>query len=327
MTTTKWRSVIALSTAAVLSGGLLAGCGSSSAKAGGGSTGNPLVQAKPSGTVVIGSNSFAESTLLADIYGQALAAKGFTVKYQLDIGARAVTYQQISSGALTVMPEYNGALLDYLDTKVVNKPAEAQTSTAGVESELAADLPGSLEVLTPATAQNNDTLTLTQAEATKLHLSQGASIADFVTALGTQQVTIGAAPEYQTKTDGLVGIEQQYGLKASQVTFKPLDEGGTLSEAALTNDSVDAGDLFTTDTVIAKGSMLTLTDPKNIFGLQNVVPLVYKAGLSQAGIDQLNAVDAKLDSATLLKLDNENAGQGQDPATVAKTWLTSEGLI
>jgi osmoprotectant transport system substrate-binding protein len=328
MSTIKWRSVIALSTAAVLSGGLLAGCSSSSSPSTGSSGGsNPLVQAKPSGTVVIGSNSFAESTLLADIYGQALAAKGFTVKYQLNIGARAVTYQQISSGALTVMPEYNGALLDYLDTSVVKKAAEAQTSTAGVESELAADLPGSLEVLTPAAAQDNDTLTLTQAEATKLHLSQGASIADFVTALGTQQITIGAAPEYQTKTDGLLGIEQDYGLKASQVTFKPLDEGGTLTEAALTNNSVEAGDLFTTDTTIAKGSMLTLTDPKNIFGLQNVVPLVYKSGLSQAGIDQLNAVSAKLDSATLLKLDNENAGQGQDPATVAKSWLTSEGLV
>ena len=328
MSTTKWRSVIALSTAAVLSGGLLAGCSSSSSPSTGSSGGsNPLVQAKPSGTVVIGSNSFAESTLLADIYGQALAAKGFTIKYQLNIGARAVTYQQISSGALTVMPEYNGALLDYLDTSVVKKAAEPQTSTAGVESELAADLPGSLEVLTPAAAQDNDTLTLTQAEATKLHLSQGASIADFVTALGTQQITIGAAPEYQTKTDGLLGIEQDYGLKASQVTFKPLDEGGTLTEAALTNNSVEAGDLFTTDTTIAKGSMLTLTDPKNIFGLQNVVPLVYKSGLSQAGIDQLNAVSAKLDSATLLKLDNENAGQGQDPATVAKSWLTSEGLL
>lgn len=331
MTTTKWRSVIALSTAAVLSGGLLAGCSSSSSKTTSGSTANtnsnPLVQAKPSGTVVVGSNSFAESTLLADIYGQALASKGYTIKYQLNIGARAVTYQQISSGAITVMPEYNGALLNYLDASVVKKAAESESSTTGVQSELTADLPSSLEVLNPASAQDNDTLTLTKAEAAKLNLAPGASIADFVTALGTQPVSIGAAPEYQTKIDGLAGIEQDYGLKASQVTFKPLDEGGTLTEAALTNGSVDAGDLFTTDTTIAKGSMLTLTDPKNIFGLQNVLPLVYKAGLTQPGVDELNAVSAKLDSATLLKLDDENANQGQDPATVAKNWLTSEGLI
>ena len=131
MTTTRWRTVIALSTAAVLSGGLLAGCSSSSSgKATGGSTGgsNPLVQAKPSGTVVVGSNSFAESTLLADIYGQALASKGYTIKYQLNIGARAVTYQQISSGAITVMPEYNGALLNYLDASVVKKASESSGS-------------------------------------------------------------------------------------------------------------------------------------------------------------------------------------------------------
>ena len=324
MTTTKWRTMIALSTAAIVSGGLLAGCSSSSSP----KTSNPLAPAKASaGTVVIGSNSFAESTLLADIYGQALAAKGFTVKYQPNIGARAVTYQQISTGAITLMPEYNGALLDYLDTSVVKKASEPQLTTAGVDAELAADLPSTLEVLNPASAQDNDTLTLTKAEAQKLNLAPGASIADFVKALGTQKVTIGAAPEYATKIDGLLGIEQDYGLNPAQVTFKPLDEGGTLTEAALTNGSVDAGDLFTTDTTIAKGSLLTLTDPKNIFGLQNVVPLVYKSGLSQAGVDALNAVSAKLDSATLLSLDNLNAGQGQDPATVAKNWLTTEGLI
>lgn len=324
MTTTKWRTIIAMSTAAIVSGAVLAGC--SSAATTPSKTSNPLVPAKAAGSVVIGSNSFAESTLLADIYGQALAAKGFTVKYQLNIGARAVTYQQISSGAITVMPEYNGALLDYLDT-TAGKTAEAQAATPSLDSELSADLPSSLEILNPASAQDNDTLTLTKAEAAALHLSQGASISDFVTALGTQHVTIGAAPEYATKTDGLVGIEQTYGLPAAQITFKPLDEGGPLTEAALTNGSVDAGDLFTTDTTIAKGSLLTLTDPKNIFGLQNVLPLVYKSGLSQAGIDQLNAVSAKLDSATLLSLDYKNAGQGEDPATVATAWLKSEGLI
>jgi osmoprotectant transport system substrate-binding protein len=326
MTTTKWRTIIALSTAAILSGGVLAGCSSSSSgKAG--PTSNPLVQKASAGTVVIGSNSFAESTLLADIYGQALAAKGFTVKYQLNIGARPVTYEQISSGAITLMPEYNGALLDYLDTSVVKKAAEPQTSTAQVDSEVSADLPSTLEILNPASAQDNDTLTLTKAEAQQLGLAPGASIADFVKALGTQKVTIGAAPEYQTKIDGLLGIEQDYGLNPAQVVFKPLDEGGQLTEAALTNGSVQAGDLFTTDTTIAKGDLLTLTDPKNIFGLQNVVPLVYKSGLSATGVAALNAVSAKLDSATLLSLDNLNAGQGQDPATVAKNWLTSEGLI
>ena len=325
MSTTKWRSIIALSTAAILSGGVLAGCSSSSSPA---KASNPLAPAKASaGTVVIGSNSFAESTLLADIYGQALAAKGFTVKYQLNIGARPVTYQQISTGAITLMPEYNGALLDYLDTSVVKKAAEPQTSTAQVDSEVSADLPSTLEILDPASAQDNDTLTLTKAEAAALNLGPGASIADFVKALGTQKITIGAAPEYQTKIDGLLGIEQDYGLNPAQVTFKPLDEGGSLTEAALTNGSVQAGDLFTTDTTIAKGSLLTLTDPKNIFGLQNVVPLVYKSGLSATGVAALNAVSAKLDIATLLSLDNLNAGQGQDPATVAKTWLTSEGLI
>jgi len=95
----------------------------------------------------------------------------------------------------------------------------------------------------------------------------------------------------------------------------------------MTNNSVEAGDVFTTDELIAKGSVVVLADPKSIFGLANVVPLVYKSALPQSGIDALNAVSAKLDTATLISLDNLNQNQGQDPATVAKNWLTSEGLL
>ena len=86
---------------------------------------------------------------------------------------------------------------------------------------------------------------------------------------------------------------------------------------------------FDTEANVAEtGQVLSVGDGiARIFGLQNVLPLVYKSGLSQAGIDQLNAVSAKLDSATLLSLDYKNAGQGEDPATVATAWLKSEGLI
>jgi osmoprotectant transport system substrate-binding protein len=40
----------------------------------------------------------------------------------------------------------------------------------------------------------------------------------------------------------------------------------------------------------------------------------------------LSEVSAKLDSATLLKLDTEVQVQKQDPLTVANQWLSSVGL-
>jgi osmoprotectant transport system substrate-binding protein len=318
------RRVTAAACAAVLTGAFLAGCGSSSSKS---NSSNPLSggAGQASGSIVVGSDNFLESVLLADIYGQALAAKGYKVSYKLNIASREVTYGLLKSGTITLKPEYNGALLAYLDS--LAKKTTPQTSTDQVDSAIASELAPNLEVLQPAQAQDNDTLTLSKQAAAKYSMTTSSSIADFVTALKGANVSIGAAAEFQTRYQGILGLEQAYGLKASQITFKSLDAGGTLTETALSQNAVDAGDLFTTDPTITQNGLVTLSDPKNIFGLQNVLPLVNKSALSSTGVDALNAVDAKLDSKTLLDLDVKTQVQKQDPAAVATAWLKSEGLV
>jgi osmoprotectant transport system substrate-binding protein len=301
--------------AAVLTASALAGCSSSSS-----SSGNPLAgKSAASGTVVVGSDNFAESILLADIYGQALVDKGLKVSYKLDIGSREVTYGLVKSGGITLKPEYNGALLAYLNSKA------PQTSASQVDSAISSVLPSNLEILPPSTAQDNDTLTLSKQEAATLGLTKGATIADFITKLNGKSIIIGSSPEFQTRTQGLLGLEQDYGLKSSQITFKTLDAGGPLTEKALTSGEVNAGDLFTTDPTISSGGLLTLIDNKDIFGVQDVLPLTNKS-LSATGVSALNAVDAKLTSDALLQLDTDVQVNKQDPLTVANTWLTSVGL-
>jgi osmoprotectant transport system substrate-binding protein len=318
------RRVTAAFSAAVLTGAFVAGCGSSG---GSNNSSNPLTGGggQATGSIVVGSDNFLESVLLADIYGQALQAKGYKVSYKLNIASREVTYGLLKSGTITLKPEYNGALLAYLDS--LAKKTTPQTSTDQVDAAIASELAPNLEVLQPAQAQDNDTLTLSKQAAAKYHMTANSSIADFVTALNGANVSIGAAAEFQTRYQGILGLEQAYGLKASQITFKSLDAGGTLTETALAQGAVDAGDLFTTDPTITQNGLVTLTDPKNIFGLQNVLPLVNKSALSSAGVDALNAVDAKLDSKTLLDLDVKTQVQKQDPAAVATAWLKSVGLV
>jgi osmoprotectant transport system substrate-binding protein len=309
-----------------MAGAALAACSSSKSSGSGGS--NPLGGgAAPTGSIVVGSDNFPESELLAYIYGEELQAKGYNVSYKLDIASREVTYGLLKAGTITMKPEYNGALLAYLDSIQTPKANSPQTSTDQVDAAIAKELDSSLEVLNPATAQDNDTLTLSKNEADKLGLKTGASIADFVTALKGGSVTIGAAPEFQTRYQGILGLEQAYGLKAGQINFKSLDAGGTLTETALSSGAVDAGDLFTTDPTISQGGLITLTDPKNIFGLQNVLPLINKNSINATGIAGLNAVDAKLDSNSLLQLDVKTQVSKADPQTVAHDWLSSLGLL
>ncbi len=316
------KRATAAASAAVLTGAFLAGCSSSASP----SSSNPLAGggSQATGSIVVGSDNFSESVLLADIYGQALAAKGYTVSYKLNIASREVTYGLLKSGTITLKPEYNGALLAYLDS--LKKTTSPQTSVAQVDAAITSELDSNLKILNPADAQDNDTLTVSKSTAAKYNLKAGSSIADLVTALNGASVSIGAAAEFQTRYQGILGLEQAYGLKASQITFKSLDAGGTLTETALSQGAVDTGDLFTTDPTITQNGLVTLTDPKNIFGLQNVLPLVNKTALNATGVAALNAVDAKLDSATLLSLDTKVQSEKQDPETVAKQWLTSQGL-
>ncbi|WP_181808426.1 ABC transporter substrate-binding protein [Streptomyces shenzhenensis] len=306
-----YRGVATVALAATTA--LLAGCSSSSDD----SKSDPLSDSKASGnTVVVGSNNFSESNLIADIYGEALKAKGIKVTYKPNIGSRETTYGLLKNGSISVLPEYNGALLAYLDPKAA--PKTVDETTKAVEAKL----DSKLTLLNPADAQDKDTVTLNAATAAKYNLTEKSSIADLKSI--AKDLVIGASPEFQTRQQGLVGLKSVYGLEFK--SFKALDAGGALTEAALKKNAVQAGDIFSTDPTITKEKFVVLQDPENLFGFENVQPLVYKSALNQTAIDALNAVSAKLDTATLLDLDTQVQSGNKDPLDVAQAWLKKVGL-
>lgn len=290
----------------------LSACGSSKSS-------NPLqpAPAPASGTakeVVVGGSNFYESKLVGEIYAQALEAKGIKVTRKFDIGAREVYYGQVQSGAITVMPEYNGALL----ATSVDKTSTAIT-TDEVDAALKAKLPATLDILDPSPAQDKDSVTVTKETAAKYNLK---TIADLAPVAKT--LVIGGPPEFKTRQQGVVGLQTKYGLTFK--SFQPLDEAGPISIAGLKNGRVQAADIFSTDPSIAKNGFVSLTDPKSIFTAQNVLPLVYKSGVTPAITAALNAVSAKLTQADLLAMDSKIVNDKADQSTVAKAWLTQAGL-
>ncbi|MFD7402216.1 ABC transporter substrate-binding protein [Streptomyces sp. NPDC059866] len=302
-------AAVALAVAAAL----VAGCGSSSDD----ESDNPLSEGKADGdTVVVGSNNFAESILLADIYGEALKAKGIKVEYKPNIGSRETTYGLLKNGSIAVLPEYNGSLLAYLDPDAEQKSAES------VNAAVKSKLDSKLTLLESAPAEDKDSVSINAETAKKYDLTAQSTLADLKDI--APELVIGGSPEFQTRHQGLVGLEKEYGLEFK--SFKALDAGGPLTQAALTKNTVQAADIFTTDPTITKEKFVVLQDPKNLFGFANVTPLVYKSGLSQEGIDALNAVSAKLDTKTLLDLDSQVQLENKDPLDVAKAWLKSVGL-
>src|SRR6266516_4708893 len=63
--------------------------------------------------ITVGSFDFAESVLLANIYGQALAAKGFPVRIFPNLGTRELVDPALMSGLIQLVPEYAGSALQF----------------------------------------------------------------------------------------------------------------------------------------------------------------------------------------------------------------------
>jgi osmoprotectant transport system substrate-binding protein len=264
--------------------------------------------------VVVGSANFPESELLAEVYALALQDKGVKATTKLNIGSREVYYPQVVKGAITIFPEYNGALL----SGVVDKSSTAKT-TAAVDAALAAKLPSSLEILSPAPAQDSDSMTVTAATAAKYHLKTIADLKPHASGW-----VVGAPSEFKTRPDGIAGLKASYGLTFK--SFDPLDESGPITLAALTSGKVQVADVFTTTPQIISDHLVSLADPKFNFAAQNVTPLVYKADLTPTITATLNAVSAKLTTAALLQMDNAVITDKANYNTVAAGFLTAAGL-
>lgn len=122
----------------------------------------------------------------------------------------------------------------------------------------------------------------------------------------------------------MIGLQRKYGLTFK--SFQPLDYDGPISITDLKTDKVQAADIFTTDPLIKLDGFVSLADPKSVFTAQNIVPLVYRAGVNATMIATLNAVSARLTQDDLLNLNIKLVIDREDQATVAKMWLRQVGL-
>jgi osmoprotectant transport system substrate-binding protein len=270
--------------------------------------------AAPSDTIDVGSANFAESQILAEIYAQALAAKGVTVEKRLNIGSREAYIPGLQDGSIDLIPEYSGVLLQYFD-----KTAD-ETAPDAVYTALQAALPDNLIVLDKSAAEDKDAVVVTRDTATRLNVK---SIADLAPQCPT--LVFGGAPEFQTRPDGIPGIQATYNCAFKE--FRSLDAGGPLTVAALKNGDVQAANLFTTQSTIAANDFVVLEDPKNNFAAQNVLPLINKAKATDNVKATLNAISAKLTTEGLTKLNAEADGDAKpSPEAVAKNWLSQNGL-
>lgn len=302
---------------ATLAGLAIAACGSSSSN----TTSHAVKTTAEKGpgadkpAIVMGDKNFEEEYVLGSLYEQALEAKGYHVTLKGNIGSSEIVWKAMTSGQIQMYPEYTGVIVSVLagNTKPPHSASQTYSEAKAYLNKHGFDL------LNPTPFYDTDAMGTLKSFATKHHLTTISDLKQF-----GHSLKLGGAPEFATRYEGLVGLKQVYGINP---TFKPLAIG--LTYKALDSSQVQVADVFTTDPQLTTGKYTTLTDPKNVFGFQNVAPIVKASVLKKEGpaFEQtLNKVSSLLTLSAIRKMNYAVAIDQQSPSSVAHKFLAANGL-
>lgn len=270
-------------------------------------------------TIVVGGKNFTEQQLMAEITAQYLKGKGFTVDKRAGLGSAPLRQAQ-EAGQVDVYWEYTGtSLITY--NKVTDKMDPAATYAKVKELDAAKGLVW----LDPSKANNTYALAMRKADAEKRGIK---SLSDLAGKMKTgEKLKLASNAEFYARPDGLAPLQQLYGFEFGRENVVRMDTG--LVYQALRDSQVDVGVVFATDGRVPAFDFVILADDKGYFPNYALTPVVRKETLDKNPklAEQLNALSAKLDDATMAKL---NATVDVDKKTVeevASSFLKAQGLV
>jgi osmoprotectant transport system substrate-binding protein len=266
--------------------------------------------------ITLGTQEFPEARILGELWRQALAVNGYTVDLRKEVGPAEDLDTLLKNGTIDGHVAYTGTVLSVvagepvtgLDPQATYRQAKAFYAGRGM----------AMSEMTPF--QNKDAVAVTNELARRERLR---SIADLRRVDG---LTLGARPEFEDLQLGLKGLTEDYRL--SRVKFKPVELGKQY--AALDDGDVQAVDAFTTDPQLRSGDYTLLSDPKLLFGSQNVVMTVNQAKIDSVGgkkfLAVVSAVNRRLTQDDMVDM-NAQVTEGETDEDVAGRFLRDAGLM
>ena len=267
--------------------------------------------------LTLGTKNFTEEFIIGELYRQELEHYGYTVKYKPNIGSTEIIDKALTSGTIDAYPEYTGE--SYATVFGFSTPATSSQQQYDEVKAAYAKRGQSMSNFTPF--QDIDALAVlkTFAAAHDLH-----SVPDLKK---LSSFTLGGQPPFLGRFEGAVGMKKVYGIK--NMVFKPLSVG--LQYTALDSHDVEVADAFSTDPQLATGKYEVLSDPKHIFGFQNVALVIDTSKLNQLGgqtfLNIIDKVNNLLTTPAMIALNKAVAIDKQQPGSVAEAFLKVNGLL
>jgi len=334
MNPTRWRAVLALMAALVLTLGVAA-CGSDddstsgsategsteASTEGGDESGGSIVSNPENGKVslTVGSKNFTEAIILGEIYAQALEAAGYKVKKDLNLGSETVALKNIKQGTVSGYPEYVSTVLTSIFGKEPEEvPADATEAYEEAKAELEKE---NLTAFPPTPFASANAVGTTTATAEKYGLETVSDLEGV-----SEKLNLYGSPECRQRIDCLAGLEKLYGLKFKK--FTPVDIGlrYTVLEKGQNNLSI----LFTTDPQLSAESdkFVILEDDKKVFPAGNVIWVTTPKVVEEAGPDYEATITEVQEGMTVEVIQELNARvelEKEPAAKVAAEYLEAAG--
>jgi len=278
-----------------------------------------LSSASAQSIIVVGGKNFTEQQIMAEMTSQLLQAKGFKTDKRAGLGTAPLRQAQ-EAGQVDVYWEYTGTSLITFN-KVTDKLDAAATYAKVKELDAAKGLVW----LNPSKANNTYALAMRKDDAQAKGIKSLSDLAAKVK--GGQNLKLASNAEFYARPDGLAPLQQTYGFEFGRENVVRMDTG--LVYQALKDKQVDVALVFATDGRVPAFDFVVLADDKGFFPSYALTPVVRKETLDKNPklADVLNGLSAKLDDATMAKL---NASVDVDKKTVEEvstSFLKSQSLI
>jgi len=199
------------------------------------------------GVIRVGSKSFTESYILAEIAAQVIEQAGEArVERKLGLGGTGLAYRALASGAIDLYPEYTGTL-----SYIILKDPSLRTTEA-----IRARLGASGLTITDSLGFNNTYALAVRADAAdRLGLRNIGDLARHPT------LTAAFSSGFLEREDGWPGLSRRYGIALAQVRVME----HALTYRAIASGEVDVMDVFSTDGQLERLRLRILRDDRGFF--------------------------------------------------------------
>lgn len=267
-------------------------------------------------SLTVGSKTFAESWIMGELYAQGLRQIGYQVDLKTNVGSAQIIEQSLHAGEIDLYPEYTGVIV----VSLAGEDGLPETAEATYDFARDWEAQKGVTVLNATPFENKNAI------AVRADFAEEHGLTSIEDLRGIGDFVYSTYPDNVSGAQGYEGIVEAYDLP--NMKLQTLSIG--LNYQAIERGEIQAADVFTTDPQLLRSDLVVLDDPLNLFGFQNVVPVlrdeVYES-LDSEAVDLLNTIHSLLTLEAIQTLNAASAVNRLDSAQVAREFLLTNDLI